>query len=498
MVLWTTYTLLVGALVAVAALTLEHCARNLRLPQRWLWVGALAATIILAGTSQRRFTATPATTAITADLSATSATPAFQQPATLRAVLADAGTVLRAVLDAPVNAVAQLTEATAHDAGIVLSAVWVGASVALLAAFILTLLRYRTARRSWPEAVVAGVNVRVAGDVGPAVIGVIRPEIVVPSWLLHASDDERSLVVAHERAHLHSRDHLLLAFGCVALVLLPWHPVVWWMTRRLRLAVELDCDARVLRAGARPLHYGSLLVEMAAHRTALPFGAAALAASPTHLERRLLAMTNPAPRRRLARNTASACLACALLFAACETELPTGAELDQMDVAAIEEATARIPLTAADPVYVIDGVESDAAAAQALAPAAIATVNVMKGRAAGDGGRPVIQIVTLAAAERAATTRARSDASVEERTVTLRPLMKSDDAATPAPLGNEFDGILMIDGQRADPSQLSRLSPEKIERIEVLKGAAAARLFADPAAQNGVIEVYTKAGNNKR
>ncbi|MGH7444224.1 MAG: TonB-dependent receptor, partial [Longimicrobiales bacterium] len=263
------------------------------------------------------------------------------------------------------------------------------------------------------------------------------------------------------------------------------------------LAVELDCDARVLRAGARPVHYGSLLVEMAAHRTALPFGAAALAASPTHLERRLLAMTNPAPRRRLVRTSLSACLAGALLVAACEADLPTGAELDAMDVAAIEDATARLPLTSEEPLYVIDGVESDAAAAHALEPAAIAQVNVRKGRASAEDGRPVIEIVTWAAAERAAVTRARADeASAEGRT--MMPLMKSDQQGASPRLDSGFSGILMIDGRRAEPSALNSLSPEAIERIEVVKGAAAVRLFADPAAQNGVIQVYTKAGSGGR
>lgn len=56
MILWLTYTLLVGVLMAVAALTLEHCAGNLRLPRRWPWLGGLAGTIVLAATSPYRTT----------------------------------------------------------------------------------------------------------------------------------------------------------------------------------------------------------------------------------------------------------------------------------------------------------------------------------------------------------------------------------------------------------------------------------------------------------
>src|SRR5690606_36655246 len=49
-------------------------------------------------------------------------------------------------------------------------------------------------------------------------------------------------------------------------------------------------------------------------------------------------------------------------------------------------------------------------------------------------------------------------------------------------------------GYRSNPSnRLSDLNPNDIERIEVLKGAAAAALYG-PRANNGVVQIFTKRG----
>jgi hypothetical protein len=55
--------------------------------------------------------------------------------------------------------------------------------------------------------------------------------------------------------------------------------------------------------------------------------------------------------------------------------------------------------------------------------------------------------------------------------------------------------IIIIDGVRITPQPgedaLSQIKPEDIDRIEVIKGAAAARLYG-PDAQNGVIQIFRK------
>src|SRR6478672_13011011 len=139
-------------------------------------------------------------------------------------------------------------------------ALWLAGAAAALATLIFVHLRLRRARRGWPSAVLHGRRVRVAPTEGPAVVGVVRPEIVVPRWLLARDAEEQRLVLAHEEEHVRARDHLLLGAACVAVALMPWHPAAWWALTRLRLAIELDCDARVLRHGVQARSYGEMLI----------------------------------------------------------------------------------------------------------------------------------------------------------------------------------------------------------------------------------------------
>lgn len=51
---------------------------------------------------------------------------------------------------------------------------------------------------------------------------------------------------------------------------MPWNPALWWIVRRLRLAIETDCDRRVLHAGTDVHAYGVLLLNAAARYARAP------------------------------------------------------------------------------------------------------------------------------------------------------------------------------------------------------------------------------------
>jgi hypothetical protein len=106
-------------------------------------------------------------------------------------------------------------------------------------------------------------------------------------------------MLAHEREHVRARDAQCLSVAMLAAVLLPWNAALWFIVRRLRLAMELDCDERVLRAHGDRGEYGALLLTVCARRRReMPF-ALALAERPSMLERRIRAMTAITPRQRL-------------------------------------------------------------------------------------------------------------------------------------------------------------------------------------------------------
>jgi TonB family protein len=83
-----------------------------------------------------------------------------------------------------------------------------------------------------------------------------------------------------------------LLFGAaLSVALMPWNLALWFQARRLRVAIELDCDARVLRTHPRPERYGLLLLTIAQRRSLVPSMLAPMLSEPaSHLERRILAM----------------------------------------------------------------------------------------------------------------------------------------------------------------------------------------------------------------
>jgi hypothetical protein len=137
----------------------------------------------------------------------------------------------------------------------------------------------------------------VVGDpaVGPHVVGIARPIIVIPPALL----DEPGLLRAallHELAHVRRRDALARIIQVFANAVFFFWPVVRLVSRRLDLAREAACDAWALDAGgvSRPA-YARLLVRMAQLHSA----AAANLAAARGLDARVAAVLGPPVRARL-------------------------------------------------------------------------------------------------------------------------------------------------------------------------------------------------------
>lgn len=120
---------------------------------------------------------------------------------------------------------------------------------------------------------------------GPAVLGVLRPQVVLPLPLACGATRRRlEHVLMHEFAHLARRDPARAAL-CDGFAVLAWfHPFVRLAVARLRVLRELACDARAVAAysprGVR--RYRDTLVRLAGHaplaRGALAFGEAAILA----------------------------------------------------------------------------------------------------------------------------------------------------------------------------------------------------------------------------
>ena len=89
---------------------------------------------------------------------------------------------------------------------------------------------------------------RLPAGSGPAVLGLWRRRIVLPQDFDTAFDDEeRRLMLLHERVHLRRGDNAWNLLAAALLVLHWFNPVAWWAWRRMRADQETSCDATVLR-----------------------------------------------------------------------------------------------------------------------------------------------------------------------------------------------------------------------------------------------------------
>lgn len=195
----------------------------------------------------------------------------------------------------------------ASTAWLVLAAVWLAGAAFVLARALVAQHRVTLAARRAPlapahaRALLAAFAHRpprlVVGDpaVGPHMVGIVRPIIVIPPALL----EDRTVLCAallHELAHVRRRDALARIIQLVAGAVFFFWPVVRLVSRRLDLAREAACDAWALDASEVPRPaYARLLVRMAQLRTAPTASLAAVRG----LDVRVAAVLGPPARARL-------------------------------------------------------------------------------------------------------------------------------------------------------------------------------------------------------
>lgn len=166
-----------------------------------------------------------------------------------------------------------------------------------------------------------GESVLVSEAIGPAVFGVWRPRVLVPRWVLDLDDSLQALVLRHEREHCEGRDSWLVWLALLTTTLMPWNVAMWFMAHRLRLAMEVDCDARTLRAFPdRKTAYARLLLFIAQRATPVRI-APALVHLPSHLARRITAMTKAPSARPVLQRAAAVSVLAISVIAACSRQV---------------------------------------------------------------------------------------------------------------------------------------------------------------------------------
>jgi len=311
------YVIGVTLLFGLAALSVERLLAEIGRPRRAAWLVAYAAALTFPPAALLLATGTPAVeTVITTSAAAVTIPP------------------------------------SPFDWDMLLIRLWAATTGILLLAYVASWIRLAMLAKRWPRVGGDKPLVLIADDVGPAVLGIFKPRIVLPRWLMDSPASIRNTIMAHELEHIAARDQASIVAAQLVTVLLPWNLPLWWFARRLRSSIELDCDARVLRKGVDVGHYADVLLQVGQRRLSSPYAAATLIEPVTQLERRIrIMLTRRAPGAAL---RAGAAAALALAIAACVTRIepPVVSVTPEPSADAVEAiaAVAEVPTPTSEPV----------------------------------------------------------------------------------------------------------------------------------------------------
>jgi bla regulator protein BlaR1 len=110
----------------------------------------------------------------------------------------------------------------------------------------------------------------------PCVFGLLRPTLIWPTGLSQRlTDDEIEGILLHELAHDRRRDNLTSAVHMLVEAFFWFHPLVWWVGKRLLEERETACDEDVLHLGGAPHAYAEGILKVCEFCLATPLTCAA-------------------------------------------------------------------------------------------------------------------------------------------------------------------------------------------------------------------------------
>ncbi|MEM1069796.1 MAG: M56 family metallopeptidase [Planctomycetota bacterium] len=126
--------------------------------------------------------------------------------------------------------------------------------------------------------------------------GVLRPTILLPTAADQWSQDQRKIVLLHELGHIRRFDWATQMLGSLCCSLHWFNPMVWWISRQMRIEREQACDDLVLRTGVESTVYAEKLLELAKQFRPYPLAAIPMAQK-SRLEQRMRAILDRNRRR---------------------------------------------------------------------------------------------------------------------------------------------------------------------------------------------------------
>jgi beta-lactamase regulating signal transducer with metallopeptidase domain len=134
-------------------------------------------------------------------------------------------------------------------------------------------------------------------EMSPHVAGAFHSSVIMPPSAVSWTAEARHAALVHELTHIKRRDRRTQAIAQLACAIYWFNPLVWYAASGLARERERACDDEVLRFGAKPSDYATLLLDLARSSSSSWTPATALSmARPSAMEGRLISILADAVR----------------------------------------------------------------------------------------------------------------------------------------------------------------------------------------------------------
>ncbi len=154
----------------------------------------------------------------------------------------------------------------------------------------------------------------------PLIVGWLKPMVIVPAGMLTGMAPAHiEAVLAHELIHVRRHDYLVLWLQSLLETLFFFHPVVWWISGRLRIEREYCTDADTVAATDDKLTYVRALTILEEQKIAWRMSLSMQDGKLVDRIRRLTGSSEKRSRWQGSWSTlAAVMIGCVMLFLACE------------------------------------------------------------------------------------------------------------------------------------------------------------------------------------
>jgi hypothetical protein len=152
----------------------------------------------------------------------------------------------------------------------------------------------------------------------PVTVGWLRPVVILPAEWRSWPEPKLDAVLAHEREHVRRRDPLVQLLALLNRSIFWFHPLSWWLERKLSSLAEEACDVAALRRGHNPLDYSQYLIDLArsVEESGKRISVYGASINGSRLSRRIRKILDPNPPPLLSRTRSSVAAALCLFVLA--------------------------------------------------------------------------------------------------------------------------------------------------------------------------------------